>query len=388
MTDRLRRHAESAGGRPHAVRRRGRARLRRHHGGRGFADPHRRVSHRAGHARTDGRGDRRRGARHARRHDDCDARRRAPSICAAPAATATTRFNISTATSLVVAGLRRAGGQARQSQRLLAHRHGRCAGSAGRQDRRAAGCRRSLSARGRLRLPVRARLSQRHEACGTGAPRTGLPHHLQSARARSPTRRRSSASCWACSRPNGSRPLAHVLKELGTEKAWVVHGSDGLDELTTTGPTTVAVLENGAVTVREVTPEEIGVARVPLSASKGGEAEEQCGSADGAAGRRARRLPRCRAAQQRRGAGRRRQGGRSRSRRNAARPRPSTRGAAKAVLARLAAASQTDAGMTILDKIAAYKRDEIAAAKARDAASRDRSARPRCRCPARFPRRA
>ncbi len=68
--------------------------------------------------------------------------------------------------------------------------------------------------------------------------------------------------------------LAYVLKELGTEKAWVVHGSDGLDELTTTGPTTVAVLENGAVSLREVTPEEIGVARVPLSALKGGEADD------------------------------------------------------------------------------------------------------------------
>ncbi len=68
--------------------------------------------------------------------------------------------------------------------------------------------------------------------------------------------------------------LAHVLKALGTEKAWVVHGSDGLDEMTTTGPTTVAVLENGAVTMREVTPEEIGVTRVTLADLKGGEPEE------------------------------------------------------------------------------------------------------------------
>ncbi len=68
--------------------------------------------------------------------------------------------------------------------------------------------------------------------------------------------------------------LAHVLKALGTEKAWVVHGSDGLDEMTTTGPTTVAVLENGAVTMREVTPEEIGIARVSLADLKGGEPED------------------------------------------------------------------------------------------------------------------
>lgn len=69
-------------------------------------------------------------------------------------------------------------------------------------------------------------------------------------------------------------PLAHVLKELGTEKAWVVHGRDGLDELTTTAPTTVAMLEHGKIAMREVTPEEIGVSRVPLAAFKGGDAAE------------------------------------------------------------------------------------------------------------------
>ena len=42
-------------------------------------------------------------------------------------------------------------------------------------------------------------------------------------------------------------PLAQVLKNLGSERAYVVHGSDGLDEITTSGPTTVAALENGAV---------------------------------------------------------------------------------------------------------------------------------------------
>ncbi len=42
-------------------------------------------------------------------------------------------------------------------------------------------------------------------------------------------------------------PLAQVLKNLGSESVWVVHGSDGLDEITTAGPTYVAALENGAV---------------------------------------------------------------------------------------------------------------------------------------------
>ncbi|HEY2034105.1 MAG TPA: anthranilate phosphoribosyltransferase [Rhizomicrobium sp.] len=68
--------------------------------------------------------------------------------------------------------------------------------------------------------------------------------------------------------------LAQVLKELGSEKAWLVHGADGLDELTTTAQTHVAVLDHKAVSRRKVTPEEIGVARAPLSALKGGDANE------------------------------------------------------------------------------------------------------------------
>src|SRR6202790_3876851 len=57
-------------------------------------------------------------------------------------------------------------------------------------------------------------------------------------------------------------PIAHVLKNLGSERAIVVHGSDGLDEITTAGPTSVASLKDGKVSVFEVTPEEVGLARV------------------------------------------------------------------------------------------------------------------------------
>jgi anthranilate phosphoribosyltransferase len=70
------------------------------------------------------------------------------------------------------------------------------------------------------------------------------------------------------------KPVASVLAALGTTKAWIVHGSDGLDEMTTTGVTHVAVLDNENVTERQVTPEDIGVKRVSLSALKGGEAKE------------------------------------------------------------------------------------------------------------------
>jgi anthranilate phosphoribosyltransferase len=51
-----------------------------------------------------------------------------------------------------------------------------------------------------------------------------------------------------------TQPLAQVLKNLGAERAWVVHGSDGLDEITTSGPTSVAALEDGQVKTFEISP--------------------------------------------------------------------------------------------------------------------------------------
>ncbi len=66
-------------------------------------------------------------------------------------------------------------------------------------------------------------------------------------------------------------PMARVLGKLGCERAWVVHGADGLDELTTTGPSYVADLENGAVKTFEVTPEDAGLKRASLADLKGGD---------------------------------------------------------------------------------------------------------------------
>jgi anthranilate phosphoribosyltransferase len=63
-----------------------------------------------------------------------------------------------------------------------------------------------------------------------------------------------------------------VLANLGAEYAFVVHGEDGLDEVTTTGPTFVYRLLNGEVTHAEFTPEDFGVPRSPLSALIGGDA--------------------------------------------------------------------------------------------------------------------
>jgi anthranilate phosphoribosyltransferase len=76
-------------------------------------------------------------------------------------------------------------------------------------------------------------------------------------------------------------PLAQVLKNLGAERAYVVHGSDGLDEITTAGPTSVAALENGAVRTFEITPDEVGLATAPPEALRGGNAEENADALTG-----------------------------------------------------------------------------------------------------------
>jgi anthranilate phosphoribosyltransferase len=69
-----------------------------------------------------------------------------------------------------------------------------------------------------------------------------------------------------------TQPLAQVLKNLGAECVWVVHGSDGLDEITTSGPTSVSALENGVVRNFEISPEEIGLPKVKPEALRGGDA--------------------------------------------------------------------------------------------------------------------
>jgi anthranilate phosphoribosyltransferase len=68
------------------------------------------------------------------------------------------------------------------------------------------------------------------------------------------------------------QPLAEVLKNLGSESIWVVHGSDGLDEITITGPTAVAALEGGKVRLFEITPEDAGLPRASGDSLKGGDA--------------------------------------------------------------------------------------------------------------------
>ena len=70
------------------------------------------------------------------------------------------------------------------------------------------------------------------------------------------------------------RPMAETLLTLGTEKAWLVHGSDGTDEITICGPTSVSAVENGAVRDFTVHPEEAGLAPHPFEAILGGTPSE------------------------------------------------------------------------------------------------------------------
>ena len=69
-------------------------------------------------------------------------------------------------------------------------------------------------------------------------------------------------------------PIAHVLHNLGADHVWVVHGSDGMDELTTTGMTYVAELVDGSITVFEIWPEDADLSRAKLEDLKGGDAKE------------------------------------------------------------------------------------------------------------------
>lgn len=66
-------------------------------------------------------------------------------------------------------------------------------------------------------------------------------------------------------------PVADVLRTLGSERVWVVHGSDGLDELTVTGPSAVVELHNGALRRFSIVPGDAGLPRADLDDLRGGD---------------------------------------------------------------------------------------------------------------------
>lgn len=74
--------------------------------------------------------------------------------------------------------------------------------------------------------------------------------------------------------PDWLEPAADVLKELGAEAAWMVHGAGGVDEISVAGRTQVVELKDGRITRFEISPADVGIAEAPLEAIKGGEAAE------------------------------------------------------------------------------------------------------------------
>ena len=77
--------------------------------------------------------------------------------------------------------------------------------------------------------------------------------------------------------PKWTGPMAEVLRNLGSERVWVVHGSDGTDELTTTGPSAVVELDGNTIRRFEVAPEDAGLPRAAPEDLKGGDAAHNAG---------------------------------------------------------------------------------------------------------------
>jgi anthranilate phosphoribosyltransferase len=69
-------------------------------------------------------------------------------------------------------------------------------------------------------------------------------------------------------------PVAEALRRLGAEKAWIVHGGDGLDEMTTTTTTDIAALQNDVIEHHEIRPRDAGLETGSLAQIKGGDAKE------------------------------------------------------------------------------------------------------------------
>ncbi len=93
---------------------------------------------------------------------------------------------------------------------------------------------------------------------------------------------------FGVSAPAWAEPLTRVLAELGSERVWTVHGSDGLDEITVTGPTAVVALENGHLSRFSIDPRDLGLPLHGLEDLRGGDPEHNAaalmGVLDGAHG--------------------------------------------------------------------------------------------------------
>ena len=157
-------------------------------------------------------------------------------------------------------------------------------------------------------------------------------------------------------------PLAHVLKNLGSEACWICHGEGGMDEIVPTGTTWISELKDGKVTSFEITPEAAGLKRSSFEDLKGGDAAHNAEALRACAGGQA--LAFRDAAVMTAGAALVVAG-------KAEDLKPGVAAAQKAIDSGAAERRTVNTGeglerlmATILDKIAAYKREEVAKAKA------------------------
>ncbi|MBD3346547.1 MAG: anthranilate phosphoribosyltransferase [Chitinivibrionales bacterium] len=74
--------------------------------------------------------------------------------------------------------------------------------------------------------------------------------------------------------PNLTSPLANVLKNMGTKRAFVVHGNDGLDEISLSSPTTISELKDGEVSTYTIEPEQFGLTKHSPTAIMGGDSQK------------------------------------------------------------------------------------------------------------------
>jgi anthranilate phosphoribosyltransferase len=77
------------------------------------------------------------------------------------------------------------------------------------------------------------------------------------------------------------RPMAEALKSLGTQKAMIVHGADGLDEISLSAPTDAVILDNGEITERKFAPSDFGLGFIMPDFIKGGDARQNADALQG-----------------------------------------------------------------------------------------------------------
>ena len=248
--------------------------------------------------------------------------------------------NISTAAALVAAAAGAGDREARQPRCVVGDRRRRRARGARLRARPAAGADRAVDRRARLRLPVRTGAPSGDEARGARPARAGDAYGVQRARpADEPGRR----ACAGRRRLLGCADAARSRRRLcssARERAYVVHGAGGIDELSPSGPNLVCEVEDGGVREYELDPLELGIERCDAGELRGGDPAENAAAhpprVRGRGGRPAERGPaqRGRRDRRRRTRGRPARRARARARGDRLRRRRGAAGGAGGVLAR------------------------------------------------------